>query len=231
MAFQSYYYVISDAFEEQETLLDNNQNMLVSPRNHFSDTIVRRPHYAAGVLPIAWIPGYSNDPMFLVGKDIRCSGICDFGGKVCNRLDKVRDSVYSPHLTASREWYEESLGVSLSAKDILRRLNPSTCIRIEGRTQIGNVYHMYVVEIPFDPLLPRNYEHTVNFLKSKGIWRSHVEKKNVMWVTYDEMTRVLRRRTVFGNTLNLNRDLIERIGRCRQADWYALCKANERSFE
>lgn len=229
MAFQSYYYVISDAFEEQESLMDNSQNMVVSPRLSPFTPPQRRPHYAAGVLPIAWIR--EDEPVFLVGKDIRCSGICDFGGKVCNRLDKVRDNVFSPHLTASREWYEESLGVSLSAKDILRRLNPSTCIRIEGRTQIGNVYHMYVVEIPFDPLLPRNYEHAVNFLKSKGIWRSHVEKKNVMWVTLDEMTRVHRRRTVFGNTLNLNRDMIERIGRCNQGDWYTLCKANEHSFE
>jgi hypothetical protein len=173
--------------------------------------------YAAGILPIAF---KGNVCHFLVGRDIRGIGVADFGGKSEKRLDF---GVVTN--TASREFYEETLGVSLTAEQIRRRLTPETSVVVKGSTQNGNVYTMFIVEVPFDPGISRNFQRTASFLRTKGLHRPLVEKIDVSWVDFDEMMDI-EKRSVFERTLMENFDTISRIGRSSPATWKDLLKKN-----
>jgi hypothetical protein len=183
----------------------------------------RKKLYAAGVLPIAF--RVDSTPLFLVGEDIRGIGIADFGGKNDSKLDRN-----DPEATASREWYEESLGQSISINDMVSRFRDDACIRVYGRTQNGYVYHMNIVEIPWDPQLPRNFDRVVHFLRLKNISKLYVEKKNVMWLTFDELLRC-RKRQVFESTVLENIDIIRRIGHCHRDNWASLCMSFNKHTE
>ena len=179
------------------------------------DTQPRKKLYAAGVLPIAFRVDAS--PLFLVGEDIRGIGVADFGGKNDSKLDRN-----DPEATASREWYEESLGQSISINDMVSRFKNDSCIRLYGRTQNGYVYHMNVVEIPWDPHLTRNFNRVVEFFKLKNISKLYVEKRNVCWMTFNEL-HACRKRPVFEKTLLDNIDILKRIATCHRDQWPSLC--------
>lgn len=170
--------------------------------------------YAAGILPIAF---HDNKVFFLVGEDIR-GGLCDFGGKG-ERMDRNLSLV-----TASREYYEETLGMSIGSNEIRSRLEPQTSIMVQGKTQNGNTYHMFITEIPWDQTLPRNVKRSIAYLKSRGVGRFHVEKKSVQWVTLEELIK-FNKRAVFESTLLQNARIIYRIGKCNPKSWSELCKA------
>jgi hypothetical protein len=171
--------------------------------------------YSAGVLPIAWI---GDQVLFLVGEDIRGSddpnnpiAVSDFGGK-CERSDR------SCHeFTAAREFEEETLRMSITAKQMLARLQSSS-IELHGSTQNGHPYYMYVCSIPFDYSLPKYMKKAIGFLHSKGISRMFVEKRHVLWLTLQQLLAV-GKRSVFENTLQQNEDIIRKIGSCTPAEW------------
>lgn len=175
----------------------------------------KRKTYAAGVLPVAFRK--DDAPLFLVGEDIRGIGVADFGGKSDQKLDRN-----DPDSTAAREWYEESLGQSISIKDMLARFNRDTCIRLIGKTQNGHPYFMNVVEIPWDSQISRNFDRAVDFLRLKNISKLYVEKRNVTWMTFDELMKC-RKRPVFEQTILDNIDTIRRIGSCPREHWASLC--------
>lgn len=170
--------------------------------------------YAAGILPIAF---HNNKVFFLLGDDIRGTGYADFGGKAEKRHDRGISLV-----TASREFYEETLGLSIGYNEIRARLEPSTSIMVEGKTQNGNMYHMFITEIPWDPYLPRNVKRSIQYLRSRGVGRIHVEKKSVQWVTLEELIK-MNKRSVFESTLLQNSRIIYKIGRCPPNKWAELC--------
>jgi hypothetical protein len=172
--------------------------------------------YAAGILPIAF---HEGKVYFLIGDDIRGTGYADFGGKAERKVDRSISLV-----TASREFYEETLGLSIGYNEIRARLEPTTSILVEGRTQNGNVYHMFITEVPWDPHLPRNVKRSTNYLRSRGVGRIHVEKKSVQWVTLEELIKI-HKRAVFESTLLQNSRIIYQIGRCPPEKWAELCLA------
>lgn len=182
---------------------------------HASQQQPRKKLYAAGVLPIAFRT--DQQPLFLVGEDIRGIGIADFGGKNDSKLDRN-----DPEATASREWYEESLGQSISINEMMSRFKDDSCIRVYGRTQNGYVYYMNIVEIPWDPHMPRNFDRVVQFLRLKNISKLYVEKKNVTWMTFDELL-ACRKRQVFESTIMDNINVIRCIGSCHRDSWPRLC--------
>ncbi len=171
--------------------------------------------FAAGVLPIAF---HDETCLFLVGDDIRGTGASDMGGKHDRHLDRG----YVTN-TAAREFFEETLGVSITAEQMKRRLNPRTSILIRGKTQNGNEYSMFVVEIPFDPSISRQFSNTVSFLTTKNIHRSYVEKTDIRWVTLDELFRC-DKRVVFKRTIEMNEGLIRQIGNATPSTWIELIK-------
>lgn len=179
--------------------------------------------YSAGVLPVAWI---GDQLLFLVGEDIRGSddinnpvAISDFGGKA-ERSDRQ-----CHEYTAAREFEEETLRMSITAKQMLARLQ-SRSIELRGSTQNGHPYYMYVCSIPFDYSLPKYMKKAIGFLHSKGIARMYIEKRNVMWLTLPQLLSAGKRH-VFENTLLQNEDMIRRIGTCTPSDWERLVQEHK----
>ena len=178
-------------------------------------------HYAAGILPITW---HGSTALFLVGKDLRDESYSDFGGRV-ERVDEN-----SPVSTAVREWYEETLGVVLTAKALRTRMHPSNCLCLRSRTQNGHPYYMYVVEVPFAPHLRNAFHKTLNFLKYRNLHKVYVEKTDVRWVTLQTMLDDLPKRAVFASTVKQHRDLLEKIVR-RRDSWGSTCTEHASSHE
>ena len=161
--------------------------------------------YAAGVLPVAFKDDVTH---FLLGTDIRNSGAADFGGKAERRLDKGQIQN-----TAAREFFEETLGLSISNDQMVQRLlDPSRHIALRGRTQNGNLYVMYVTEVPFVPEITSNFRRLSSFLRFKGVHKSLVEKTGVEWLTIDEL-KAAQKRAVFERTFTDNEVVLEKIGR------------------
>lgn len=177
--------------------------------------------YAAGILPITWCDGI---PLFLVGKDVRDASFSDFGGKM-ERYDR-NDTI----ATACREFYEETMGTIVSIKQIRARVNPETSILLRGRTQNGNPYYMYVVEIPYIPYLRPAFHKMLGFFRSKNIQRMYVEKLDVQWVTL-HMLRTMTKRSVFANTLDMHAETLTEIGNAPPSAWRYLCKKHADGFE
>jgi len=174
--------------------------------------------YSAGVLPVAWL---GNQIMFLVGEDIHGSddasnptSVSDFGGK-CERSDRG-----CHEYTAAREFEEETLHMSITAKQMLNRLQTSS-IKLFGSTQNGHPYYMYVTSIPYSSSLPKYMRKMMSFLYAKGLGRLYIEKRNVMWLTLAQLETV-GKRSVFAKTLAKNREIIREIGRCTPAQFEAL---------
>lgn len=173
--------------------------------------------YAAGVLPIAFKNGRVH---FLLGEDIRNLGLADFGGKAERRLDKGLVTN-----TAAREFFEETLGLSISSDQMVHRLlDPSRHIALPGRTQNGNPYVMFVTEVPFVPEITTSFRKFSAFLRFKGIHKSLVEKTGVEWLTIDEL-RDAPKRAVFERTYSEHEALLHRIGNMSPRDWHEFLRA------
>ena len=178
-------------------------------------------HYAAGILPITWC---GSTALFLVGKDVRDDSFSDFGGRV-ERVDEN-----SPVSTAVREWYEETLGVVLSAKALRNRMQPHNCLCLRSRTQNGHPYYMYVVEVPFSPHVRNSFHKTLNFLKYRNLHKVYVEKTDIRWVSLHTMLSDLPKRAVFASTVKQHRDILEKIVQSR-VPWSRVCADHMASHE
>jgi len=178
-------------------------------------TAVSAP-YAAGVLPIAF---RNNRVHFLLGEDIRNLGLADFGGKAERRLDKGLITN-----TAAREFFEETLGLSISNDQMVQRLlDPARHIALRGRTQNGNKYVMFVVEVPFVPEITTSFKKFSAFLRFKGIHKSLVEKTGVEWLTIDELSKAPKR-AVFERTFNEHEVLLHKVGNMNPEEWHHFLK-------
>jgi len=174
-------------------------------------TVVTAP-YAAGVLPIAF---RNNRLHFLLGEDIRNLGLSDFGGKAERRLDKGLITN-----TAAREFFEETLGLSISSDQMVQRLlDPSRHIALKSRTANGNRYVMFVTEVPFVSEIASSYRKFSSFLRFKGIHKSLVEKTGVEWLTIDEL-RDASKRAVFERTFSEHEVLLSKIGNMNPREWH-----------
>jgi 8-oxo-dGTP pyrophosphatase MutT (NUDIX family) len=196
-----------DTTSEEEEEPDPTPRITVKKRKADGKPAV----YASGILPISFV----NDKcVFLVGEDIR-GGYSDFGGKA-ERFDASSEEC------ASREFFEETLGLTLSAKEIQNRLS-TNAVQVEGLTANSFKYIMFLTEIPFEKSLQRYMHRCIAFLKSRGLHRLHVEKKSVKWMTLDELM-TCEKRKVFENTLMQNREVIETVGRSTPSEFKQLCR-------
>jgi 8-oxo-dGTP pyrophosphatase MutT (NUDIX family) len=152
-----------------------------------------RTRYSAGVLP------YSHDDkgniVFLLGLDQ--NGWSDFGGHC-----EVED-MSDPKATAAREFYEETLGslMNICAAHFRFYKNPKP-LQVVSNTPNGSPYYAYLMKVDYDNY--RSYfRSTQNYLHYIKTHQKHIEKKEIRWVTLDEIEReTVNLRSVFKRTFN-----------------------------
>jgi len=134
--------------------------------------------YSAGILPYTF--DQSGKLLFLLGKD-NDNDWSDFGGR-CEFKDRN-----DPINTATREFYEESLGSILNVQETNALINDST--KIVSKTLNGSPYYMYPIYIEY-----LNYSDTFTkisqFLKyqfDSSITVKVIEKNAIRWVSIDTL--------------------------------------------
>jgi hypothetical protein len=81
---------------------------------------------------------------------------------------------------------------------------------VHGTTKKGNVYTMFMIEVPYIPDLPLRFKKIVNFLKYKNIGSAYIEKSELVWVSLDEMFKIPKRQ-VFSDTISSNATTLRKI--------------------
>jgi 8-oxo-dGTP pyrophosphatase MutT (NUDIX family) len=189
----------------------------------FAKTAAPPAHYAAGVLPIAWVDNLqTNDAtpkaLFLVGRDVASGAWSDFGGKV-ERVDKDVAS------TAAREFWEETYGQVVDARAMRAKLVPGECIPFESRTQNQHPYWTFLVEVPFLPHLRNAFAKQLAFLRHRNVYRTLIEKIDIMYVDWETLiSDAFPKRSVFRDTLLQHRDLLAGIARSGPVQWAERCR-------
>ena len=136
--------------------------------------------YSAGVLPYTF--DQSGKCLFLLGKDNE-NDWSDFGGR-CEYRDHNE-----PLNTASREFYEETLGAVLSIPECLEKINRKP-FKITSKTLNGSPYYMYLIYIDYTNYID-TFNKTSQFLKYqysqeyKNVIYKIIEKTNIRWVSMD----------------------------------------------
>jgi len=143
--------------------------------------------YSAGILPYSF--DQSGKLVFLLGKDNE-GDWSDFGGR-CEFKDQNNHKN-----TASREFYEETLGSVLSIQECHDKMTDKI---IESKTLNGSPYYMYLVYIDLV-----NYSDTFNkncnFLKYQfdtRITSKIIEKVSIRWVSIDTLLNSIENRNQF----------------------------------
>ena len=162
--------------------------------------------YSAGVLPYTY--DQTGKCLFLLGKD-NDNDWSDFGGR-CEYRDHNE-----PLNTASREFYEETLGAVLGVQECVEKISRSH--KIVSKTLNGSPYYMYLMYIDYS-----NYTDTFNktsaFLKyqysDKETYRM-IEKSCIRWVTLDTLLYCIENkngpislRGVFYKTMELSKESV-----------------------
>jgi len=145
--------------------------------------------YSAGVLPYTF--DQTGKCLFLLGKD-NDNDWSDFGGR-CEFKDHN-----DPLNTASREFYEETLGAVLNIQECLDKINTKP-FKIISKTLNGSPYYMYLIYIDYT-----NYSDTFNkisqFLKyqysaDKNMYKI-IEKTSIRWVSMDTILNCIENKEV-----------------------------------
>ena len=157
---------------------------------------------SAGILPIS--RNEHGEVVFLLGKDSRDGVFSDFGGKA-EAIDNG-----DPVNTATREFYEETLGCLCNSPHSIRERVKKMSVLVNGTTKKGNVYSMFMIEVPYIPDLPLRFKKIVNFLKYKNIGSAYIEKSELLWVSLDEMFKIPKRQ-VFFDTISSNVATLRRV--------------------
>ena len=153
--------------------------------------------YSAGVLPYTF--DQNGKCFFLLGKD-NDNDWSDFGGR-CEFKDHNDEKN-----TATREFYEETLGSVLSISECMEKLNQNP-IKIISKTLNGSPYYMFLIYIEY-----LNYSEsfikTANFMKyhyaqdSRAI-NKVIEKTMIRWVSMDTILNCIDNNDFVNNPITL----------------------------
>lgn len=141
--------------------------------------------YSSGILPFY----VKNKTIyFLIGKD-HDGNWSDFGGR-SESQDMGRWD-----MTASREFYEESIGSVMDIQTMMSRLqNSKNYIKLKSKTLNGSSYYMYLVKIPYKDIYRINFHSTLAFMKyikynnkNKTIDYKFLEKNDIQWISYETL--------------------------------------------
>lgn len=136
--------------------------------------------YSAGILPFY----VKNNTVYLMlGKD-NDGKWSDFGGR-SEGQDRGRWDI-----TASREFYEESVGSIMDISTMMSRLQYNkNYIKLVGKTLNGSPYYMYYVKIPFNETYRDNFHSTLAFIQyTKDFDKKYIEKTDIQWISLDTIT-------------------------------------------
>lgn len=169
--------------------------------------------FSAGVLLFRHDP--DGSVRFLLGQDTREHMLSDFGGK-CDPSDHN-----DPRRTASREFYEETLGVVCAKSTAFHTLE--SCAVTKSKTFRQNPYYMFVVDARsftkpdsnLDAIVPDFTLQRRLLLRSNTAHTSPFrEKSGIHWVPSHEVfgpSAKSRFRGVFLNTIRTHWDHIARV--------------------
>lgn len=180
--------------------------------------------YSAGVLPYTY--DLSGKCLFLLGKDNE-GDWSDFGGR-CEFKDRNDEKN-----TASREFYEETLGSVMNITDCVEKLTNGNPIKITSKTLNGSPYYMYLLYVDYI-----NYSEVFtkvsNFLKythsnnssssSKIDIKGIIEKTTIRWVSLDTILNCIENRKtksviplslrgVFFDTINSSKETLIQLAK------------------
>jgi len=183
--------------------------------NNWNYKKINKFKYSAGILPYTF--DQTGGVLFLLGKDNE-SDWSDFGGR-CEFRDQ-NDERY----TASREFYEETLGAVMTIPEMLNKIN-TNCTKIVSKTLNGSPYYMYLVYIDYLNFSD-SFNKTSNFIRYQHqndtrMINKIIEKNTIRWVTMDTVincidnkgTGGISLRGVFYKTLDLCRDQLQMLNR------------------
>ena len=168
--------------------------------------------YSAGILPYT----FDQDAKcyFLLGKDNE-NDWSDFVGR-CEFKDKSE-----PLNTATREFYEETLGAVLTVQECINKITVNP-VKIISKTLNGSPYYMYLLYVDYQNY-SESFNKTSNFLKyhynnEKRIINKVIEKNSIRWVSMDTILNCLENgqsnspislRGVFHNTMLNSREQLQ----------------------
>ena len=174
--------------------------------------------YSAGCLPFTV---KNNQVYFLLGKDRTDGRESDFGGR-SEDVDKG-----DPKSTATREFYEETIGMILDMEEVEARLNDPEChVEIKSRTMGGGTYTMYCINIPYMNLYVPAFQRAMKFLRNTKAHRKFIEKSTIGWFSLPAVLAAaegkqpppecindppLLLRDVFAATVRLGADTLKRL--------------------
>lgn len=160
--------------------------------------------YSAGILPYTY---YKGNIYFLLGRDSD-NKWSDFGGRV-EPKDKG-----DYELTASREFFEETLG-SIYDYDYVKKIIKK-CPKIISKTGSGHCYYMYLLKLNYTDITRTKFLSTKNFLKNiiTNIDKKYIEKNDIRWVSIETIEHSIEGkswislRNVFSSTYKNFKDTI-----------------------
>jgi hypothetical protein len=134
--------------------------------------------YSAGILPYSF--DQNGQLFFLLGKDNE-NDWSDFGGR-CEYKDQNE-----PINTATREFFEESLGAVLNIQECIKIINENN--KIVSKTLNGSPYYMYPIYIEYLNYSD-TFQKTKEYLKyqfDNSITSKLIEKTAIRWVSMDTL--------------------------------------------
>lgn len=161
--------------------------------------------YSAGILPVAI--DHDGHIMFLVGRDKRRECWSDFGGHAENEDNSI------PENTASREFYEETLGTIYNIQTMKSRLYNRHITRMFiDDTASDKTYFSYIMKIPYSKNIVDNFKKFYEFLKHiNSPYR--MEMNATKWVSretiFSDDNAFIPLRPVFKKSIQMNRKEID----------------------
>ena len=138
--------------------------------------------YSAGILPYSF--DQNGKCVFLLGKD-NDNDWSDFGGR-CEFKDHGDEKI-----TASREFYEETLGAVINVQECMDKINSGAVTKIVSKTLNGSPYYMYLIYMEYLNY-SETFSKTLNFLKYTYSQEHRatdkiIEKNAIRWVSIDTL--------------------------------------------
>mgnify|MGYP001422786366 CR=1 FL=1 len=164
--------------------------------------------YSAGVIPYTYTP--HRKLMFLLGKDGEGQW-SDFGGRV-----EIEDND-DPAKTASREFYEESMGSIIDSKECYIKLTQGSPMKITSKTLNGSPYYMYFLYIDCKDW-GEIFNKTYNFLKYSNAPTKIFEKTQIRWISLETIVQAIDNKShlAANSFIPLRKVFYDTISNCKE---------------
>lgn len=157
--------------------------------------------YSAGVLLYSII---DDEIYFLLGKDSKWKQWSDFGGK------NDPSDAFDFRNTASREFYEETMGVVFDSCQILHKLKDNY---IKSLSFKQYDYYMFTIYLEHTEIIVDNFK--ILYEMNLCIPSKYKEKMEIKWISLtDILDKNIYTRGVFYKTIVNNLDSINNLKEC-----------------